>query len=302
VRDRVQVTASSFPVLDAVIDLSDQCPPPADAGSPLAKGVGSGQGGIMVERVAVLADVHCVLPALEAVLAEPDVRAADLIVLAGDVAIGPQPLQTLELLDSLGERVTWVRGNCERITVELARGEPTGDPNLTMAAWGARLLRPDQVERMAALPRTVTLEVRGLGEVLFCHATPRDDEEIVLVDSGLPRWTEVLACVPEAVRTVVLGHTHMPFLRLVDRRTVVNPGSVGMPYGTSGAHWALLGGAGGAAIQLRRTAFDAQAAAASITASSDYPQLQEWIDNYLLGNASDTEALATFGAREGRAG
>src|SRR5262245_42658106 len=62
-------------------------------------------GGAVYERIAVLADVHCVLPALEAVLAEPDVRAADLIVLAGDVAIGPQPLETLELLDTLGDRV-----------------------------------------------------------------------------------------------------------------------------------------------------------------------------------------------------
>jgi putative phosphoesterase len=273
-------------------------------GSPVVNGVGSprimGQGGFMVERIAVLADVHCVLPALEAVLAEPDVRAADLIVLAGDVAIGPQPVQTLELLESLGERVVWVRGNCERITVELARGAPADDPNLTMAAWGARLLRPEQLERMAALPPSVTIEVRGLGEVLFCHATPRDDEEIVLVDSGLPRWAEVLAEVPETVRTVVLGHTHMPFLRLVDRRMVVNPGSVGMPYGTSGAHWALLGGPDGTAIQLRRTTFDAHAAAESIAAGSDYPQLREWIDNYLLSNPSDTEALATFAVREGR--
>jgi putative phosphoesterase len=245
------------------------------------------------ERIAVLADVHCVLPALEAVLAEPDVRAADLIVLAGDVAIGPQPLQTLELIDTLGDRVVWVRGNCERITVDLARA---ATPGPTMAAWGATLLRPDQIERMSTLPPSVTLAVRGLGEVLFCHATPRDDEEIVLVDSTVSRWAEVLAGVPDEVRTVVLGHTHMPYLRLVDRRTVVNPGSVGMPYGTSGAHWALLGGPTGAAIQLRRTEFDARAAAAG----SDFPQVQEFIDAYLLSNRSDTEALAEYAARPTR--
>jgi putative phosphoesterase len=251
----------------------------------------------MIERIAVLSDVHCMLPALEAVLAEPDVRAADLIVLPGDAVVGPQPVQTVELLESLGERVVWVRGNCERITVELARSAETDNPNLTMAAWGARLLRPDQIDRIAALPLTVTLEVRGLGEVLFCHATPRDDEEIVLVNSGLPRWEQILAGVPDQVRTVVLGHTHMPFLRLVDRRTIVNPGSVGMPYGTSGAHWALLGGPDGAAIQLRRTIFDPEAAAASILASSDFPQLREFLDVYLFNPSSDTEALASFTAR-----
>jgi hypothetical protein len=75
-----------------------------------------------------------------------------------------------------------------------------------------------------------------------------------------------------------------------------------MPYGTSGAHWALLGGPDGAAIQLRRTAFDPQAAAASIAASSDFPRLREWLDGYLLANPSDTEALARFSVREGRTG
>ena len=247
----------------------------------------------MYERIAVLADVHCVLPALEAVLAEPDVRSADLVVLAGDVAVGPQPLQTLDLLDTLGDRVVWVRGNCERITVELAR---SGTPGSTMAAWGAALLRPEQVARMAALPPSVTLAVRGLGEVLVCHATPRDDEEIVLVDSPLSRWAEVLSGVPDDVRTVVLGHTHMPYLRLADRRTIVNPGSVGMPYGTSGAHWALLGGPTGAAVQLRRTEFDAHAAATG----SDFPRVAEFVDACLLHNRSDAEALAEYAARPTR--
>lgn len=251
----------------------------------------------MYERVAVLADVHCVLPALAAVLAEPEVRAADLIVLAGDVAVGPQPVRTLELLDTLGDRVVWVRGNCERITVELARAGATGP---TMAAWGAALLPPDRIARMDALPRTVTLAVRGLGDVLFCHATPRDDEEVVLVDSTPARWAEVLAGVPDEVRTVVLGHTHMPYLRLVDRRTVVNPGSVGMPYGTSGAHWALLGGPSGAAIQLRRTEFDVRAAAEEIAATSGFPRIDAFNDAYLLSNQSDIEVLARYASAVSR--
>jgi predicted phosphodiesterase len=248
----------------------------------------------MIDRVAVLADVHCVLPALEAVLAEPDVRAADLIVLPGDLAIGPQPVETVDLVTSLGDRVVWVSGNCERVTVELARGERTGDgADLEFAAWCAAQQRPDQLDLLAGLPKTATLEIRGLGEVLFCHATPRDDEEFVLVDSSVNRWTEVLAGVGDPVRTVVCGHTHMPFVRLVDRRTVVNPGSVGMPYGTTGAHWALLGG-DGPAIQLRRTVFDPEEACASIAASSGYPKLDEWLDFFVRNPASDVEALETF--------
>jgi diadenosine tetraphosphatase ApaH/serine/threonine PP2A family protein phosphatase len=149
-----------------------------------------------------------------------------------------------------------------------------------------------------SLPKTVTLGVRGLGDVLFCHATPRDDEEFVLVESPLGRWAEVLDGAPD---TVVCGHTHMPFVRLVDRRTIVNPGSVGMPYGTTGAHWALLGGADGPAIQLRRTHFDRASAADAIEAECDYPGIAEWTRGYLREPVSDTEALAVFTPKSRRA-
>jgi hypothetical protein len=104
--------------------------------------------------------------------------------------------------------------------------------------------------------------------------------------------------VPEDVRTVVCGHTHMPFLRLVDRRVVVNPGSVGMPYGGAGAHWALLRDG---AVTLRHTAFDVEAASRDICAASTFAGCAEWVDYYLHSRASDVEALDTFGPRDGRA-
>ena len=65
-------------------------------------------------RVAVLADIHANLPALEAVLGEVDREAVDRIVLLGDIALGPLPAESLDLLASLGERAIWVHGNCER--------------------------------------------------------------------------------------------------------------------------------------------------------------------------------------------
>ncbi|HEY3258878.1 MAG TPA: metallophosphoesterase [Pseudonocardiaceae bacterium] len=80
-------------------------------------------------RIAVLSDIHGVLSALEAVLAEPDVRAADRIVLTGDIAAGPMPVQTLDLLVALGERALWVRGNADRELVALAAGGETKIPD-----------------------------------------------------------------------------------------------------------------------------------------------------------------------------
>src|SRR5690606_13038723 len=108
----------------------------------------------MVGSVAVLADVHGVLPALEAVLGEPDVRAAELIVLPGDIAAGPLPVETLDLLTSLGERVVWVRGNADRELVALARGGRTSIPD-PIAPWAASRLRPDQVDLLDRLPHPV---------------------------------------------------------------------------------------------------------------------------------------------------
>lgn len=249
----------------------------------------------MLDRVAVLSDIHGVLPALEAVLAEPDVAGADRIVLTGDIAAGPQPVEVLDRLAALGDRACWVRGNADRELVEARDGRESSIPD-PIAPWAAAQLRVDQVARLAGLPDSITLPVRGLGKVIFCHATPRDDEEVVLVDSRLDRWAEVLATTPEDVRTVVCGHTHMPYARLAHRRMVVNPGSVGMPYGGAGAHWALLG----PGIQLRRTDFDLDLACARVAAESGYPDAAQWADHYLRSRASDADALRAFGPRDGR--
>jgi hypothetical protein len=89
----------------------------------------------------------------------------------------------------------------------------------------------------------------------------------------------------------------MPFARLANRRQIVNPGSVGMPYGRAGAHWALLSEG---AVELRRTAYDVPAACASVCAESAYPDIAEWTDYFLRSRASDADALAVMAPRDGR--
>jgi len=245
--------------------------------------------------VAVLSDIHGVMPALEAVLAEPDVGAADLVVLTGDLASGPQPVETLDTLRALGDRAVWVRGNADRELVQCRRGQPCSVPD-SITPWAAEQLRDDQIELLAGLPLSATLDLGGQGTALFCHATPRDDEEVVVVDSRLDRWAEVFADLDPAVSTVVCGHTHMPFARLAHKRLVINPGSIGMPYGGAGAHWALLG----RGVQLRVTEFDIDRACARIRAESGFDEAGEWADYFLRSVASDAEALETFGPRDGR--
>ncbi len=114
----------------------------------------------MVRSVAVLSDIHGVLPVLEAVLAEPAVARAELVLVAGDHASGPQPTQVLDRLASLGERVLLVRGNADRELVALARGESIEIPD-EVTPWGAAQLTADHVAMLAALEPSVTVDVDG---------------------------------------------------------------------------------------------------------------------------------------------
>jgi predicted phosphodiesterase len=239
--------------------------------------------------VAVLADIHGNLPALRAVPAEPEVAAADAVVLLGDIALGPMPAQTLDVLAELGDRAVWVHGNCEREMVTAFDGGDVPGPNGSDAAASAALIERRHRGLLAGLPLTVTLTIDGLGPALFCHASPRLDDEMLLVDSPAERWNAALSGLDAGIETVLCGHTHMQFDRLAAGRRVVNPGSVGMPYGPPGAHWALLG----PGVSLRRTSYDTAAAAEAIAASG-YPNGGEWAREYVLQHYPESEALAAF--------
>jgi putative phosphoesterase len=196
-------------------------------------------------RVAALYDVHGNLPALEAVLAEVD---ADLILVGGDVAAGPWPSETLERLRSLGDRARFIRGNADREVAEVGvRG--LAPPEVMEFVRGR--LSEEHVAFLGSLPLTISVDVDGLGSVLFCHATPRNDEEIFTRISPDERWQQALDDVQADV--VVCGHTHVQFSRTVGDTLLVNSGSIGMPYEhESGAYWTLLG----PDVEFRRTEYE----------------------------------------------
>jgi putative phosphoesterase len=195
-------------------------------------------------RVAALYDVHANLPALEAVLAEVEQENVDVIVLGGDCIHGPQPVETLERLRGLGGRVLWIRGNTDR----LIAGDPAGDD---LHGWVAEALGDESVAFLESLPFKQELDIDGLGNTLFCHATPQDDETIVTPLTPDERLAEILVGVE--ADTVVVGHTHMQQDRKVGSIRWVNAGSVGLPYEDDiKAFWALLG----PDVELRRTPFD----------------------------------------------
>jgi len=206
-------------------------------------------------RVAALYDAHGNLPALDAVLAELD---ADVILVGGDFVAGPWPAETLERLRGLDGDVRYIRGNADRELTEPPKPQVEAGPPQEVLEWVRERLSDEQLAFLTKLPLTDSVEVDGLGRVLFCHATPRDDNEILTRISPDQRWRRALAGVEADV--IVCGHTHVQFDRRVDQLRIVNAGSVGMPYeDRPGAYWALVG----AEVELRRTEYEPGDIAAS---------------------------------------
>jgi predicted phosphodiesterase len=231
--------------------------------------------------VAALYDVHGNPAALEAVLAEAGNAQ---LVFGGDLAAGPVPAETLDRIMELDALV--IRGNADR---ELL-GESTQG---LLDEWVRAQLVERHREYIARLPETVELDVDGLGRVLFCHGSPRSDEEMILRTTPDEWLREMLSGVEADV--VVCGHTHMQFDRVVDGVRVVNAGSVGLAYGAPGAHWLALG----PDVGHRQTAYDNDAFANRV-AASDWPKAARFAEENIRNHPSEAEALEFFEEMAGK--
>lgn len=242
-------------------------------------------------RVAALFDVHGNVPALAAVLEDELFARADVVVVGGDVVAGPDPAGALERLQALDDRVLFLRGNADREVVSPEESGRVAD----IAAWSRERLTSAQLNRVAAWPATAELDVPGLGRVLFCHATPGSDTELVTRVTPDDAVRAILD-VCEETDVVVCGHVHVRYdRRVAGGPRVVNPGSVGMPYeGSPGAYWALLG----PAVELCRTEYDVDAAVAAMRRAG-YPGVDDLETSSLRGGVTPDEATAYFESRRG---
>jgi putative phosphoesterase len=215
-------------------------------------------------RVAVLSDVHGNATALAAVLAELEVDRPDLVVFGGDLTWGPEPVECHKLAGSV-EGATFVRGNADRAVLE-----KVGESGLER--WMQERHTPEIRAFLARFEEHATVDVDGLGAVRFCHGSPRSDEECVTPETPESRVRELTAGCDE--RVLVTAHVHIQFDREVAGVRSVNAGSVGLPYeGKPGAYWALLG----PDVELRRTEYDIEEAAARLRASG-MPKTDEIVE------------------------
>ena len=213
-------------------------------------------------RVAALDDVHGTRIALEAVLAEIDREEPDAIVFGGDLFLGPQPVETAELVRSV--EASFVRGNCDREPDDWTRSKLDAGTLAWARSW------------------PLTVELDG---VLYCHATPQDDMRPLITDASPPeRFEQALAGVDQ--RLVVAGHTHMQFRR----GRWVNAGAVGWPYEDDvAAFWALVTGD----VEFRRTPYDVERAAQEML-DSGWPEAETFVAENIRAAPSRAEATAHF--------
>ena len=241
-------------------------------------------------RIAALYDIHGNLPALEAVLAEIAREDVDQIVFGGDVVFGPMPRETLERIGTLGTPKAFISGNCDRAMLEILDGRtPTAVPAMVhpLIRWTGEQLTAPEIAAIRRWPPTWR-QTGADGDVLFVHATPRNDTEIFLKTTDEARLAPIFAATSAAL--VLCGHTHMPFDRTIGGVRVVNAGSVGMSFAGPGACWALIDGV---SVELRRTAYDLPAAAARVRASG-YPQAEEFATGYVLSSPAEEVTLARY--------
>jgi putative phosphoesterase len=245
-------------------------------------------------RVAAIYDIHGNLPALEAVLQDIRQAEVDRVVVGGDVVPGPMARETLACLLDLDIPVQFIQGNGDREVLAQMRGIETGavpEQFREGMRWNAQQLRPEDQESLAGWPQTLRVEIRGLGEVLFCHATPRNDTEVFTRLTPEDRLLPIFEGLN--VPVVVCGHTHMQFDRTIGKVRLVNAGSVGMPFGEPGAYWLLLE----PDIQLRHTPYDLAKAAERIRATK-YPQAEDFATRNVLRPPSEAEMLEAFSKAE----
>ncbi|MGA2321207.1 MAG: metallophosphoesterase family protein [Solirubrobacteraceae bacterium] len=229
-------------------------------------------------RVAIASDVHGNLTAFDAVLADIQRRAPDLVLHGGDLALmGAQPAEVIDRVRELG----WpgVVGNTDealwRPQEQIRQEElaPKLGPLLRLlfqeyAPATLELLGEERVTWLRELPAQQRLE-----DLVLVHAAPGDLWRAPMPDAE----DDELAAIYEPLdaATAVYGHIHRPYTRTLTRLTVANSGSVGMPWdGNPRACYLLIEDG---RLDLIRVEYDVEREAALLLDSGypDAPRLVE---------------------------
>ena len=181
-------------------------------------------------RLALLADIHGNLLALEAVLAALQHEAVDQLICLGDIAaVGPQPqevvgrLQELNCITVQGNTDAWLSDDAVWMQMEELLPLDVAE----IVAWNLAQIGADDRAYLHSLPATYEFDL-GDGQTLLCyHGSPNSYDDILLATTAVEDVEQMLAGQPGTV--LAGGHTHVAMLRRYREMILLNPGSVGSP-------------------------------------------------------------------------
>lgn len=177
-------------------------------------------------RVALIADIHGNLAALDVVLGELERERLDAVICLGDVAaLGPQPRECVARLREIG--CPSVMGNTDEWLID-ARVFADAAPSAPVAAltlWAKGRLTMEDLDAVRSYPRTIERALDEAGTLLCFHGSPHSNEDVIAAVTPEP---DLDAMLDDDAAVLAGGHTHIPLLRRVERGLIVNPGSVGL--------------------------------------------------------------------------
>lgn len=192
-------------------------------------------------RLAILADIHGNIPALEAALQEIEKVAVDGFIVAGDMVVGPN---SVEVIDRLRELDAWmIRGNNENYLLRFASGEAPDwwhtAHQWSFMRWNYRRMNEETLNFIKGLQEQLTINFQGVDSIRVVHGSPRNSSESIYPEKNRAALEAALRMVPEPV--LILGHTHERWQMRLDGRLALNPGSVCSTFARkSGGSYALL--------------------------------------------------------------
>jgi len=198
--------------------------------------------------IAIISDIHANLEAFKAVLEDIEGQGVDEIYCLGDfVGYGPSPRECIDL--AVGFDLA-LRGNHEEALLTEFYGAAFNLKARNSIDWTRAQLSPLNEDRYDNLKRWDFLDsletTHRNGNVLYLHGTPRDPISEYLYPRDIYRPGKLKAILEHVDWLLFCGHTHVPgiwtqdmiFLtpqevnyryHLVNKKTVINVGSVGQP-------------------------------------------------------------------------
>ena len=172
-------------------------------------------------RLAIIADIHSNVVALQTILDDIQKEGADQILCAGDiVGYGPRPDEAVTLLKKANVRS--IKGNHDRA----ATLRDSSNMNLQAQDaiwWTIDHIKKETFDYLSELPANDRITLEGLRIGIY-HGSPRHDDEYIYEEAAEEELLQEARS-----ELLILGHTHIPYVVVLDSGTIVNPGSVGQP-------------------------------------------------------------------------